>query len=269
MLKAANFAEYIKRNIQGKFVLPNGFYLDIHQSYNNGKATLDFRYSNKRKDSESWLTLGVQIEGNQYRLMTERNSEYSCEQVYKEFETNWFNIREKSHSMKKPYCSYKTKEYSFVYQYSDINDENNKYEQLLSNILADLKNAMLILSGQEENQTIVDNPIKQLEKDLNERISMPRKYVFGEIFTIKCEIEEYKKKLGYKIYNSKNENIGIVFSCDDARLTAYGCCDICVYDGFRQVYGQWHIIRSHGAYIRFNELSEKLKSSKEIKIFVD
>ena len=98
---------------------------------------------------------------------------------------------------------------------------------------------------------------------------MARRYVFGENFTVKCELEEYKKKLGYKVYNSRNQNIGIVYSCDDKRATAYGCCEICVYDGFRSTYGQWHIIRSYGGYINYDELCEKLKTSREIKIFVD
>ena len=273
MLKAMSFVAYIKRNKNRIPVSPSGFYLDIHQSYNNGNATIDVRFSNKKEESKSWLTIGVQIQGKQYRIMAERNSEYSCEQVYKEFEKNWFNIREKSHSMKKSYCSYQTKEYSFVYQYSDINDNKNGYEQLLLNIITDLRQAVLILNGQEEKPTMCDSIIIPREKhkneDLNNGVKKSRRYAFGENFTVKCELEEYKKKLGYKVYNSRNQNIGIVYSCDDKRATAYGCCEICVYDGFGSTYGQWHIIRSYGGYIKYDELCKQLKTSGEIKIFVD
>ncbi len=176
--------------------------------------------------------------------------------------------------MKKPYCSYVTKDYSFVYQYSKINDSNNGYKQLFLNIISDLRRAVLILDEQkEEKPTMGDSTIipigKYKNEDFNKGRNMTRRYTFGENFTVKCELEEYKKKLGYKVYNSRNQNIGIVFSCDDKRATAYGCCEICVYDGFRSTYGQWHIIRSHGEYVKYDEFRKKLISNSELKIFID
>lgn len=268
MLKAASFVDYINRNRRDIPKPPKPFELDIHQSYNNSNATIDVRFSNKKEGSKSWLTIGVQIQGNQYRLMAERNSDHSCEEVYKQFEKNWFNIRERSRSMKKQYCSYVTKDYSFVYQYSNINDSNNGYKQLFLNMISDLRRAVPILNGQkEEKPTMGDSTIIPREKYKEGK--MRRRYTFGENFTVKCELEEYKKKLGYKVYNSRNQNIGIVFSCDDKRVTAYGCCEICVYDGFRSTYGQWHIIRSHGGYVKYDEFRKKLISNSELKIFID
>ncbi|MBQ7236510.1 MAG: hypothetical protein IJX03_05085 [Clostridia bacterium] len=260
MLKAASFVDYINRNRRDIPKPPIPFELDIHQSYNNRNATIDVCFSNKKEGSKSWLTIGVQIQGNQYRLMAERNSEHSCEEVYKQFEKNWFNIRESSRSMKKPYCSYVTKDYSFVYQYSKINDSNNGYKQLFLNIISDLRRAVLILDGQKEEKPTIIPIGRGKNEDLNKD---------GESFTIKCEPEEYRKKYGYKIYNSKKQNIGIVFSCDDKRLSAYGCCQICIYNEFWSTYGQWHIIRSNGGYIKYDEFCEKLKSNRELEIFVD
>ena len=146
MLKGADFLDYIKKR-KSQIPLPNkNLYLDIHQSFNNGKATIDVRYSNKTENSTEWLVLGVQIEGYQYRLIAEKNkSAHSSEEIYQEFEKNWFNTRELSKRMRKKYCQY-VKDYCFVYQYNDINDTNNKYETIFSNIVEDLTRATKILN---------------------------------------------------------------------------------------------------------------------------
>ena len=47
--------------------------------------------------------------------------------------------------MRKKYCQY-VKDYCFVYQYNDINDTNNKYETIFSNIVEDLTRATKILN---------------------------------------------------------------------------------------------------------------------------
>ena len=44
---------------------------------------------------------------------------------------------------------------------------------------------------------------------------------------------------------------------------------ICIYNEFWSTYGQWHIIRSNGGYIKYDEFCEKLKSNRELEIFVD
>ena len=124
------------------------FKLDKHQSFNNGKVTIDIRYSNRTEQSKQWLTLGVQIEEYQYRIMAEKNSsEYSCEDVYNEFKNSWFNRKEKSISMKKEYCKYQGEDYSFVYQYQDIDKNNNSYESLKKLIEEDLNIAQSLLDN--------------------------------------------------------------------------------------------------------------------------
>ncbi len=143
--KGADFVSYLKERININY-RPENFQTDIHQSFNNGKVTIDIRYTDKTEQSKRWLTLGVQIEGTQYRIIAERNSsEYSCEDVYNEFKNSWFNRKEKSISMKKEYCKYQGKDYSFVYQYQDIDESNNTYDNLIKLIKEDLEVAKSLL----------------------------------------------------------------------------------------------------------------------------
>ena len=152
-LKGAEFITYVKGR---KKELPeiSDFHLDINQSFHNGKATLDFRYSNWVSDEKHWLVLGVQIEGKQYRLLAERDREsMECEQVYNFFENNWFNQKSRSNSMRKKYCQY-SGDYSFVYQYSDITIENNAYVILFESIKQDLIRAKNIIENLQQSKEI-------------------------------------------------------------------------------------------------------------------
>lgn len=144
-LKGADFLSFLDANLNArKFI--KGFTLDKHQSFNNGKVTIDLRYSNKTEQSKEWLVLGVQIEGYQYRIMAERNKDqYSCEDVYNEFKNSWFNRKDKSSSMRKEYCKYQGEDYSFVYQYQKIDENNNAYVTLLKLIEEDLNVALSLL----------------------------------------------------------------------------------------------------------------------------
>lgn len=143
-MKAADFMRFVKENIEKTIPECMQKWIWFGQSFHNKKATLDFRLTRKI-DQKAWLSLGIQIEGKQYRLIAERNaSEYSCEQVYNEFTNDWFNAQEKSPSMRSAFCKY-SGEYSFVYQYSDITEQNNSYVQLLEKILIDLRRAYEIL----------------------------------------------------------------------------------------------------------------------------
>ena len=145
--KGADFLSHLNDNLN-VWAFFGDFKLDIHQSFNNGKVTIDIRYSNRTKESKQWLTLGVQIEEYQYRLMAERNSsEYSCEDVYNEFKNSWFNRKQKSTSMKKEYCKYQGNDYSFVYQYQNIDKNNNSYDSLKKLIEEDLNVAQSLLDN--------------------------------------------------------------------------------------------------------------------------
>ena len=69
-LKGADFISYVRQKAN---LLPTveGFYLMIEQTFNNGKATLDFRFSNRKSDNDKWFVIGIQIEGTQYRTLVE------------------------------------------------------------------------------------------------------------------------------------------------------------------------------------------------------
>ena len=98
---------------------------------------------------------------------------------------------------------------------------------------------------------------------------MAKRHDFGEYFTFTSEREIYKDKLGFKAYNSQGLNVGIVYACDDRRQSAFGCCELCIYEAWKTRYGQWHIITSHGAYINYNKFCEDIKVAGEIKLYVD
>ena len=164
-LKGATFIEYFEKR-KGQLISSfSNYNLIVEQSFHNGKATLDFRYSNKTKDDAPWLHIGIQIEGNQYRIMAERNKfngGKSCNEVYEEFvKHNWFDgtfdktsgkVFGNPTSMKstnnKKYNQYGNNNnavYSFVYQYYDINESNNSYENLFTSIKNHLNQALEIL----------------------------------------------------------------------------------------------------------------------------
>lgn len=93
--------------------------------------------------------------------------------------------------------------------------------------------------------------------------------VFGETFTIENKQDFFKGKQGYIAYNQKMQKVGLIYACDDKRLSAYDKCQLCFYEKYINLYGQWHIIRSHGNYIDWVELCSLLKHNKTVSIFVD
>ncbi len=154
-LKADQFAKYIKNNNNITNLEEIGYTLDIWTGYSNKNAIIDVRYIKKNH-----LCIGIQIQGNQYRIIAQRDKGNIAPEVYKEFlELGWFDQTYDSHakdrevfgrktSMKPPYYKsfnkYQTSWYSFVYQYFNI-DDRNSYEELMSQISIDMNKAEEII----------------------------------------------------------------------------------------------------------------------------
>ena len=85
---------------------------------------------------------------------------------------------------------------------------------------------------------------------------------FQEEFTFTMQKAFYRGKIGFQAYNSKGENVGLVFMCDDKRTPAYEHCELCMYPAYYNQYGEWHRIQSHGGRIKWDKLCEILKQRK-------
>ena len=92
---------------------------------------------------------------------------------------------------------------------------------------------------------------------------------YDEEFVITSERKDYRRKSGFKAYNSKNEQIGIVFMCDDPRTPAFEYCELCVYKEYVNRYGEWHRIKSYGTRIKWNRLCEILSKQQSFRLFID
>lgn len=155
-LKGADFLRYIEqRKAEPDALCPKdlGFSLHLGQSFNNGSPTLDIRFEN----CSDHLKIGVQIEGNQYRLMAEQGGGHTGKEVFERFKGGWFDadfnckktrsLFGKPTKMKNLYCQYDGHEsYMFVYQYYII-DSSCTYETLLESILSDLRRARDVIQN--------------------------------------------------------------------------------------------------------------------------
>ena len=92
---------------------------------------------------------------------------------------------------------------------------------------------------------------------------------FHEEFTFTKERAFYRGKFGFQAYNSKGENVGLVFECDVKKTPAYEHCELCIYEKYHNRYGEWHRIQSHGGRIKWSRLCELLKQKSEYRIFID
>lgn len=167
-MRGSQFINYL-RSKKDEFadISDKGFVLGMWQSFNNGKVTLDIRYSNWcGNDKIPWFVLGVQIEEYQYRFVAECNKNLengkTCDKLYEEMVANgWFDdsytkesktVFGKATSMSprenKKYNSYKNKDgtMTFIYQYYDLSTEGEPYDALFENIKQDLIKAAEIIS---------------------------------------------------------------------------------------------------------------------------
>ena len=92
---------------------------------------------------------------------------------------------------------------------------------------------------------------------------------FQEEFTFINQTAFYRGKVGFQAYNSKGENVGLVFMCEDKRTPAYEHCELCMYPAYYNQYGEWHRIISHGGRIKWCKLCEILKQKTKYKVFID
>lgn len=145
-LKGSDFLRYVNsRREELQLLCPDGFHLDIHQDFNNDKVTLDFRITNEKKNCKDFLSIGIQIEGSQYRFVAVQNGTHDPREIFYEFAGSWFDgnffkgktIRGHKTAQSKLYNQYKTNEYTFVYQYNNFEEHDLRYEQLFEEIKAD------------------------------------------------------------------------------------------------------------------------------------
>lgn len=154
-LKADEFVKYL--NAAVKPIIPNSigiFELKISSDYSNKNSIVNIRYV-QNKDTNKFTVIGIQIQGGQYR---------KCYQVYGrkcdddiDLPENWFDSKfqkgdkiiwdNKSTSMRDKYDHYRTDEYSFVYQYWNI--EDFAFDKLKEHIKKDMLKAIEIIKCEE------------------------------------------------------------------------------------------------------------------------
>lgn len=158
---------YLKDSVSAA---PQGYRLETNQSFHNGNVTLDIRYTNREegREEKDYLTIGIQLEEYQFRLMVERNGTHKKEELFNEFCNGWFdaNFDEKAKqrvlfkndssengtgyntSMAKKYDSYGGNGHGsvFVYQYFDI-DKEDEYDVVFDKIKAFLQKAREIIES--------------------------------------------------------------------------------------------------------------------------
>lgn len=148
-------------------------FLHIGQGFNNKKITLDFRLNNWNEFQErkyTYLKIGVQIEGFQYRRMIDRAYEYSkADKIFEEFGKKGFfdlnydkknkiisfpndAIPNRKTSLSKKYDKYWEQ---CIYQYSNIEGDEADFENMYQRIKNDL---ILAESLMRDNN---DQPFKE------------------------------------------------------------------------------------------------------------
>lgn len=144
--KGSQFLNYLKAHQKELETMePNGYDLTISQSFNNCKTTIDVRFYKRKDENTPYNLLGVQIEGNQFRIVAEKNAHLeniTADDIYNDLANKWFDdsyddnrfIFGNKTTMKprhnKKYDTYCTSGYCFVYQYFDVDKIDNSYESL-------------------------------------------------------------------------------------------------------------------------------------------
>lgn len=131
-------------------------FLYIGQGFHNKKITLDFRLNNWNEFQEkkyTYLKIGVQIEGFQYRRMIDRTCEYSnADKIFEEFGKKGFfdlNYDKKNKTISFPNDTISNRKTSLskkydkygeccIYQYSIIEGDEAEFENIYQRIKNDL-----------------------------------------------------------------------------------------------------------------------------------
>lgn len=92
---------------------------------------------------------------------------------------------------------------------------------------------------------------------------------FAEEFIFENRHAMLRGKNGFKAYNHKGLNVGIVFMTDDDRSPAYECCELCFYPEYHNRYGEWHRFTSHGQKIKWEHMVQQLNRNGIYKCYID
>lgn len=121
-----------------------------------------------------------------------------------------------------------------------------------------------------ENEEKCEVCKEKIMYDKNNIVNKGRKTnPIAEKFTFKNEKVFYRGKNGFQAYNEKGENVGLVYMCDDKRWAAYGKCQLCIYGEYQKEYGQWRIVKSHGAFFDWVELCNYFTSKESVVMYLD
>ncbi len=163
-LKGADFLNYMKKyETHFQALAPSGYKYKAEPSFHNGRATLDFKFDTDKdwKKYAQSLSIGIQLEGYQYRRFVSRNHHHNKDDIFHDFgdsglwlDSTYDSTHNKSAktifghgtSLKKPYDSYgkESDGYRFVYQYYKV-DSKTTYDQLYNAIKDDLTIARKII----------------------------------------------------------------------------------------------------------------------------
>jgi len=152
-LKGSDFFHYVCEKKELQNLCPKGFREKFHQSFHNGKATLDFFFTNWQEGCSDYLTIGIQIEGSQYRYIVKRGEKFSGEDLFNKYKGIWFDDnfdnsknerfifgKRTSLKSKRKFDKYgvENEKDLFIYQYYNIDESNWRYDDIFAAIKGDL-----------------------------------------------------------------------------------------------------------------------------------
>ncbi len=155
-LVASNYVSYMNKVGLDELLdnNKNGYDLVIESGYSHKHAILDVRYVQK-DNSDILSVIGIQVEDNEYRWCIQIDKELDEEQRQKLFEKyvglGWFETYDKANKvikgrktgMIKPFGTYSTKKYTFLYQYWKL--EDSSFEAIRKQIVEDMKLAAKLI----------------------------------------------------------------------------------------------------------------------------
>ena len=297
-LKGADFLGYVnRRRSELEQLCPEGFQLDIHQSFNNGNVTLDFRITDENDDSKDkeFLSIGIQIQGSQYRYVAVRKCNHSVQEIFDEFAGVWFDgnfvkgkkIHGRQTVQSQLFNTYKKDNYTFVYQYNNLIGHGVlSYENIFRDIKSDLAIIKQLLSGvEQEMPIIVQERSNEIETHYAESTIATGAY--GTVKIIIKNREIYydwnnniisspkgkvmtDRKNGFQAYDSDGNFIGVVYNlADDEGKTKYpSFAEIMFAKKFNDKFGRWHRIKIDGENLPYEKLAAILEKKGKMELYI-